>query len=448
MTNLQKYTERLEKWLNKQTPKTELNLQKLYAEIIKEILVVVGSLYRKYEKEGSLSPSELARYQRTDVFLQTLLRHINTMSKRKSQALHKLLQESFAYSYDWMSWAIQKEAKVEYHTHLEKEVMHRMAMENPVTGLTLSDTLNQHRAEVIQKVRIAVKRGIANKVTYKEMADALTQTFENDYKKAVRVARTETHRVREQATLETVKKANEAGIVMAKKWLSMRDERVRRKPQANHVTMHGQTVPVNELFDLGNGLKGMAPGLTGHAQHDINCRCITTYTVLKILAQTNEQLARRTFEQYQDIKLQEENSLKETVGATELEVKNKAINVIPNFENRVIDDRKLYAYALNESHIFNEGKAVGFNSILGYNQDNWEELKINLEKNLANSHANKRKKDQHGERYEVITAMTGPSGKTANVLTGWVIGKEGIPKLTTLYIIGRNKAENKKGEDV
>lgn len=302
MIDLQKYSELLEKWTNKRTERAEKELMKLYAAIIKEVLAIVGELFRKNEREGSLSPTEMAKYQRTDKFLQTLTLHINTLSKSKHKALKGLLNDSYDYSYDWMSWAIQKETKVEYRNNLVKEAVDRMAMENPVTGLTLSDTLNQHRASIIQQVRVEVKRGIANKSSYKQMADGLTQTFENDYKKAVRVARTETHRVSEQATLETVKKANDGGIVMAKKWLSMRDERVRRKPQANHAQLHGQTVPVNDLFNLGNGLKGSAPGLTGHPQHDINCRCITTYTVVKIVAQTKESLAKRTFEEYRELK--------------------------------------------------------------------------------------------------------------------------------------------------
>lgn len=302
MIDLQKYAELLEKWTDEKSATTEKELAKIYVIIIKEVLLLIGELFRKHERDGSLSPNEMAKYQRTDKFVRTLTLHIDTLSKNKNNSLHKLLMSSYSYSYDWMSWAIQKEAKVDYRNNLVKEVVERMAMENPVTGLTLSDTLNQHRATVIQQIRIEVKRGIANKSSYKEMADGLTQTLENDYKKAVRVARTETHRVREQATLETVKKANDGGVVMAKKWLSMRDERVRRKVQSNHVKMHGQTVPVNELFDLGNGLKGTAPGLTGHAHHDINCRCITTYSIVKIEAQTKQQLAKRTFEEYRELK--------------------------------------------------------------------------------------------------------------------------------------------------
>ena len=41
----------------------------------------------------------------------------------------------------------------------------------------------------------------------------------------------------------------------------------------NHMKMHGVMVLVDEEFDLGKGATAKAPGQSGVAGHDINCRC-------------------------------------------------------------------------------------------------------------------------------------------------------------------------------
>ncbi len=42
---------------------------------------------------------------------------------------------------------------------------------------------------------------------------------------------------------------------------------------------------------------------------------------------------------------------------------------------------------------------------------------------------------KYGKRYEVIMELTGPNGKTAKVLTGWLVeNKTGRPRLITIHV--------------
>ena len=49
---------------------------------------------------------------------------------------------------------------------------------------------------------------------------------------------------------------------------------------ANHMVLDGQTVLADENFDLKDGHTAPAPGMSGVAGHDINCRCIVVREVM------------------------------------------------------------------------------------------------------------------------------------------------------------------------
>ncbi|MBQ8527803.1 MAG: hypothetical protein IJ429_04945, partial [Lachnospiraceae bacterium] len=114
----------------------------------------------------------------------------------------------------------------------------------------------------------------------------------------------------------------------------------------------------------------------------------------------------------------------------------KAIdNAIPNVENATINPKKLTEYALNPNHPVGGNKAKVFESALGYNQSNADDLMRQIYEKLPNSEAVLGQLDEYGQRYTVDIPITGPNGNTVNVRTGWII-KTGsdIPELTTLFV--------------
>lgn len=296
--DLEKYAKKLEQWSNKELSKTERSIRRTYRELVKKVLAELGVIYQSYEKDGILTYEEMMKYDRLKKFINSLTEHVNVMSKEARVEITTLLSESYLFSYQWMGWAIEREAhkKLQYTT-LKLEQIKR-AINNPITGLTLSETLEKNRRDIISKIQQNVTQSLVRGSTYKEIASELNKVFDNDYKKSIRVARTETHRVREQGALDSAKYANKKGVVMMKKWRNMKDSRVRRTSKANHLKMDNVKIPVDALFNLGNGEYGEAPGNTGYAHHDINCRCILVYEIDKVVGRTNDDLAKQTFEDF------------------------------------------------------------------------------------------------------------------------------------------------------
>ena len=53
-----------------------------------------------------------------------------------------------------------------------------------------------------------------------------------------------------------------------------------RTKKADHVIMEGQTVLADEMFVLSDGNETEAPGQSGIAAQDINCRCYASYDLM------------------------------------------------------------------------------------------------------------------------------------------------------------------------
>lgn len=298
MNKLDKYQKQLKKWQSKRSKSAEKELMTLYRAMVREVLVEVGNLYKKYEKDGVLTFVEMAKYDRLNTFLKSLGTHTTQLNRAYRKSIERVLLDSYEYSYYWMAFSIETVAAASIGTVALTNELMKKALDNPVRGLTLSETLEKNRIDVVYKINQTVKQGLHQGMTYKQMAENLEGTLEGDYNKAMRIVRTETHRVNEQAEIEVMERAHAKGVKSTKEWNCSLDERVRKTRKANHRKLHGQKVFVDEMFDLGGSKQGKAPSNTSYPEHDINCRCFLVYDVIAIEAKTNEELANLTFEDW------------------------------------------------------------------------------------------------------------------------------------------------------
>lgn len=106
--------------------------------------------------------------------------------------------------------------------------------------------------------------------------------------------------------------------------------------------------------------------------------------------------------------------------------------------NAEIPKEKLTEYALSKDHETGRDKAVAFEQALGYTRDNYQQLIEDIRGNLARHPVISRGKNQYGEKYEVVMDLQGPNGKTAPVVTAWIIENGSkTPRLTSIYVRSR-----------
>lgn len=123
-----------------------------------------------------------------------------------------------------------------------------------------------------KSIRAELSRGISNGSTWFDIAHHIANGMNSPFKTAlynsIRIARTEGHRIQNQAQWDSVNKAKDKGADIVKQWDATLDKRTR----PTHRRLDGQIRELDEPFEV-NGHKAMYPGGFGVAKEDIHCRC-------------------------------------------------------------------------------------------------------------------------------------------------------------------------------
>ena len=117
-----------------------------------------------------------------------------------------------------------------------------------------------------RKIAAQISRGVSSGLTYRQMADQLAGETRIGFNNAVRIARTEGHRIQCQAGMDACYRAQEKGCDVLKQWDATLDGNTRE----SHSQVDGEIRDLDKPFS--NGL--MFPGdPSGKAAEVINCRC-------------------------------------------------------------------------------------------------------------------------------------------------------------------------------
>jgi hypothetical protein len=105
---------------------------------------------------------------------------------------------------------------------------------------------------------------------------------------------------------------------------------------------------------------------------------------------------------------------------------------IPNAGRAIIEAAKLRDYLLSPSHPVGRFKAPFFTS-LGYSQEHWARLEADLRAQHLVQDA-RSAASSYGQKYEIQAILIGPSGRSAEVVSIWIIlAGEDSPRLVTAY---------------
>ncbi len=117
-----------------------------------------------------------------------------------------------------------------------------------------------------RNIKANVSRGISSGMSYQQVAQQIDARMNISYNNAIRIARTEGHRIQVQSTMNACYDAKDKGADVVKQWDSTLDGRTRE----SHSQVDGEIRELDEKFS--NGLR--FPGDPwGGAAEVINCRC-------------------------------------------------------------------------------------------------------------------------------------------------------------------------------
>jgi Uncharacterized protein, homolog of phage Mu protein gp30 len=302
--SLDKYEDELRRTNEKQAAAVEAQIRRNFEIALHSIVSEIGLLFAKQETEGKLTYAEMAKYNRLRRLEKQIMDQVDQMSIKNQRALRRLLRQAYSHSYEWMAWAIERESRARLaYAAVPLDKIDRI-IEEPIGGRPLKGRLARLRKQTIDELFRRITADLVEGSTLRKMTENVKQLLNTSHFDTVRIVRTEAHRIQEAATLASAQRANAQGVIMLKRWNSLHDEKVRHTRQANHRLMDGQEVRVDEDFELRPaGGKGAAPGNTGVAAHDINCRCFATYRIAEIQKKQYEELANLTFEEWKKTRL-------------------------------------------------------------------------------------------------------------------------------------------------
>lgn len=149
---------------------------------------------------------------------------------------------------------------------LDQEAMVRAVQLDSKISNGLYTRLGEDVALLKRKITAQVSRGISTGMSFQQIAKQLSGYTNIGFNNAVRIARTEGHRIQVQSGNDALYKAKEKGADVVKQWDATLDKQTRR----SHQHVDGEVRELDEPFS--NGL--MYPGdPSGGASEVVNCRC-------------------------------------------------------------------------------------------------------------------------------------------------------------------------------
>lgn len=417
-------------------------LQAVYNQALKDITQKANALqeeiYKIQDKYNSIEDEQeretLKSMERSKVYQKqyqdALKAQVNSildkMHRKEFKTVNKYLNDCYDKAFTGNMYVLHGEG-IPLIVPIDQEKVVRAVQVNSKISKGLYSRLGEDVDLLKRKITAQISRGVATGMSYSQMAQQLAGYTKTGYNNAVRITRTEGHRIQQESTMDACYAARERGADVVKQWDATMDANTRE----SHQMVDGEIRALDEKFS--NGL--MYPGdPSGSAAEVINCRCVLLQRAKWALDQKElDRLKERASFYGLDKRKGFDEFNKKYMRTVENSKGNKIKMDLQFFAK--IPDEKLTEYALNFEHPTGKEKAKAFKEALGYTKESYTDLKTKILDSFDEKELVYKREDKYGKRYEQIMQITGPNGKTANVLTAWIKDNDNAePRLTSIYV--------------
>lgn len=402
------------------------------ANALQEEIYKIQDKYNSIEDEQeretlkSMERSKVYQKQYQDALKAQVNSILDKMHRKEFKTVNKYLNDCYDKAFTGNMYVLHGEG-IPLIVPIDQEKVARAVQINSKISKGLYSRLGEDVDLLKRKITAQISRGVATGMSYSQMAQQLAGYTKTGYNNAVRITRTEGHRIQQESTMDACYAARERGADVVKQWDATMDANTRE----SHQMVDGEVRALDEKFS--NGL--MYPGdPSGSAAEVINCRCVLLQRAKWALDQKElDRLKERASFYGLDKRKSFDEFNKKYMGTVENSKGNKIKMDLQFFAK--IPDEKLTEYALNFEHPTGKEKAKAFKEALGYTKESYTDLKTKILDSFDEKELVYKREDKYGKRYEQIMQITGPNGKTANVLTAWIKDNDNAePRLTSIYV--------------
>ena len=239
------------------------DLEKSYQQAIDDINRVIASLLARKDTENLQAIIYQIKYQ--NALKSELEGFLSVLHTRNYTLIDNYLKDCYKNGHIGTLFDLQGQG-VPLMLPLDQEQMISAITLNSKLSSPLYNALGYNVDYLKTSVRQEISRGIAQSLSYQEIARNIKNTTNVDYNKSLRIAKTEGHRIQNESAYNVQVRAKEKGANIVKQWDSTLDSRTRE----SHQKLDGEVVGIDEKFSNGLLYPGDSNGTAGEV---INCRC-------------------------------------------------------------------------------------------------------------------------------------------------------------------------------
>ena len=241
-------------------------LEQSYKDAIADIDKYILQLLARKDTENLQSIIYQIKYQ--EAIKKELESYLKVLHSKNFDTVDEYLKECYEQAHIGTLFDLQGQG-IPLILPLDQEQMISAITLNSKLSAPLYNALGYNVDALKLDVLREISRGIAQGLSYQEMARNLKNITNVDYNKTLRIAKTEGHRIQQEATYNVQKRAIAKGAKVVKQWDSTLDGKTR----PTHRVLDGQIIGVDEYFKSESGYKALYPGNFGIPSEDCNCRC-------------------------------------------------------------------------------------------------------------------------------------------------------------------------------
>ena len=241
-------------------------LEKSYQKAIDDINRVITSLLARKDTENLQAIIYQVKYQ--NALKKELEAFLSVLHTRNYALIDNYLKDCYINSHIGTLFDLQGQG-IPLILPLDQEQMISAITLNSKLSEPLYNSLGYNIDFLKTSVRQEISRGIAQSLSYQEIARNVKNTTNVDYNKSLRIAKTEGHRIQNESAYNVQVRAKQKGADVVKQWDSTLDGKTR----PTHRSLDGQIVGVDGYFKSDSGYKALYPGDFGVPSEDCNCRC-------------------------------------------------------------------------------------------------------------------------------------------------------------------------------
>ncbi|MBQ8079628.1 MAG: hypothetical protein IJ236_06720, partial [Oscillospiraceae bacterium] len=259
-----------EKQVQRSLLKDEQRILRILELMYRDVLREVQDRMLVYYNRVIVDPADAAavyqlRYQQA--LAQQLSDILAGFEDKNYASIQNYLEDCYTNGYVGAMYDIHRQG-IPVVTPIQQENVVRAITTDSKISVPMYTRLGNNIAQLKTAIAAEVTRGIASGTSWHDTAAGISRQGQVSAYNAMRIARTEGHRIACEAQMDGCRDARDAGADVVKQWSAAHDERTRE----HHRQLDGQLRELDEPFEVA-GIRVQYPGSFGRPEEDIHCRC-------------------------------------------------------------------------------------------------------------------------------------------------------------------------------